>query len=84
MDMRKWQIQTAKARLSEVLRASEESGPQEITLRGNAVAVVVAKADFDRLTSRKGAFVEFMRRSPLAGMELKIRRDKSPARRVEL
>jgi len=81
--MRRWQLQTAKARLSEVLRASEESGPQEITLRGNAVAVVLAKADFERLTSKKGSFVDFMRRSPLAGVGLKTRRDKGPVRRVE-
>ena len=82
--MRRWQLQAAKARLSEVLRASAESGPQEITLRGNAVAVVVAKADFERLTSKKGSFVEFMRRSPLAGATLRVRRDRSPVRRVEL
>ncbi len=82
--MRQWQLQTAKARLSEVLRASKEAGPQEITLRGSAVAVILAKADFDRLTSRKGSFVDFMRRSPLAGTTLKIRRDRSPVRRVEL
>jgi antitoxin Phd len=82
--MRRWQLQTAKARLSEVLRASRESGPQEITLRGNAVAVVLAKEDFERLTSRKGSFVDFMRRSPLAGLRLEIRRDRSRVRRVKL
>jgi prevent-host-death family protein len=82
--MRQWQLQAAKARLSEVVRASQQSGPQEITLRGAAVAVVVAKSDFDRLTSRKGGFVDFMRRCPLAGVDLRIRRDKSPARRVRL
>ena len=82
--MRRWQLQMAKARLSEVLRASRESGPQEITLRGNGVAVVLAKEDFERLTSKKGSFVDFMRRSPLAGLQLKTRRDKSRGRRVDL
>ncbi len=81
--MRQWQLQAAKAQLSEVLRASEESGPQEITRRGSAVAVVVAKADFDRLTSRKGSFVDFMRRSPLSGVRLELRREKTRVRRVE-
>jgi prevent-host-death family protein len=67
--MRQWQLQAAKARLSEVVRASEESGPQEITLRGRAVAVVVAKPEFDRLTARPGSLREFMRRSPVAEMD---------------
>ena len=82
--MRRWQLQAAKARLSEVVRASETAGPQEITLRGSGVAVVVGKADFERLSSRKGSFVDFVRRSPLGGLEIKVRRDKSAARRVKL
>ena len=82
--MRQWQLQAAKARLSEVVRASEEAGPQEITLRGNAVAVVIARAEFDRLSARSGSFVEFVRRSPLAGADLKVRRDRSSVRRVKL
>lgn len=82
--MRRWQLQTAKARLSEVLRASEDAGPQEITLRGNGVAVVVAKSDYDRLTRKTGSFVDFMRRSPLLGVAMKLQRGKSPARKVRL
>jgi prevent-host-death family protein len=79
--MAQWQLQTAKAQLSEVLRASGESGPQEITRRGQAVAVVLAKADFDRLTSKKGSFVDFVHRSPLRGMDLGLGRRRSRARR---
>ena len=74
--MRQWQLQAAKARLSELVRASSESGPQEITLRGQAVAVVLGRADFDRLSARKGSFAEFLRRSPLAGAGLEARRVK--------
>jgi prevent-host-death family protein len=81
--MRQWQLQAAKARLSEVVRAAEESGPQEITLRGDAAAVLVGRAEFDRLSARNGSFVEFVRRSPLAGAELEARRDKSAVRRVK-
>jgi prevent-host-death family protein len=81
--MRRWQLQAAKARLSEVVRAAEESGPQEITLRGHAVAVVIGRAEFDRLSARNGSFIEFVRRSPLARAELEVRRDKSGVRRVK-
>jgi prevent-host-death family protein len=82
--MARWQLQTAKARLSELVRAAEKSGPQEITLRGAAVAVVVAKREFDQLSGRKGSFVDFIRKSPLAGAALDVRRNKSAARRVKL
>ena len=81
--MPQWQLQTAKAQLSEVLRASEEAGPQEITRRGKAVAVVLAKADFDRLTSKKGSFVDFMRRSPLSGVQREVGLARGRGRRAQ-
>jgi prevent-host-death family protein len=80
--MRQWQLQAAKARLSEVVRASEQGGPQEITMRGRAVAVVVTRADFDRLTSKQGSLAEFVKRSPLAGVERGAPR-RGRARRVK-
>jgi antitoxin Phd len=82
--MRRWQLQEAKARLSELLRSSVAEGPQEITVHGRAAAVVVSKADYDRLRAKKPSFVEFLRRSPLAGLELHVRRDRSPVRKVDL
>ena len=42
--MRAWQIQEAKVNLSELVRATESAGPQEITWHGRAVAVVLSKA----------------------------------------
>jgi antitoxin Phd len=79
-----WQLQEAKARLSELLRSAESEGPQEITVHGRAAAVVVSKHEYDRLKGKKPSFVEFMRASPLVGLELDIRRDKTPARKVTL
>jgi len=43
-----WSVSEAKARLSEVLSRARR-GPQVIENRGEAVAVVVSKAEFDRL-----------------------------------
>ena len=82
--MGQWQLQEAKARLSELVRASTDEGPQEITVRGRAAVVVVSKAEYERLRNKKPSFVEFMRQSPLVGIELDIRRDRSPARKVAL
>lgn len=82
--MGRWQLQDAKARFSELVRSSQEAGPQEITVRGKAAAVVLSKTDYDRLRAKKPSFVDFLRRSPLAGVDLKLRRDRAPARRVRL
>ncbi|MCL4713871.1 MAG: type II toxin-antitoxin system prevent-host-death family antitoxin [Hyphomonadaceae bacterium] len=43
--MATWQLQTAKAKLSELLRAVREQGPQTITVRGKEEFVVMRKED---------------------------------------
>ncbi|MGV8039330.1 MAG: type II toxin-antitoxin system prevent-host-death family antitoxin [Thermoanaerobaculaceae bacterium] len=82
--MRSWQLQEAKAKLSEVVSLSQQEGPQEISVRGRPVAIVVAKAEFERLSGRRLRLVEMLRRSPLGKVDLDLRRDRSPAREVEL
>lgn len=82
--MKRWQLQDAKARFSEVVRWSQKRGPQEITLHGKPAAVVVSKDDFDRFAGHKPSFLEFLRDSPLAGAKLRIRRDRSRARDLAL
>jgi len=77
---RRWQLQDAKARLSELVRKAAD-GPQEITLHGRPAAVVLSIGDYTRLKAKRPSLVEFLRASPLAGTELPIVRDKSPVRR---
>lgn len=45
MRMTTWQLQTAKAKLSELLRAVREHGPQTISVRGKEEFVVMRKED---------------------------------------
>lgn len=83
--MQTWQIQEAKARLSTVLRSAERDGPQEITHHGRAVAVLLSRDDYDRLTGSRHSLSEFMRCSPLYGQDdLLIERDQSLTREIEL
>jgi prevent-host-death family protein len=83
--MRTWQIQEAKARLSELVRDTERGGPQEITWHGRAVAVVLSKDEYERLSGGGQSLVEFMRRSPLYDCEeLDLARDASVTREVLL
>jgi len=43
--MTTWQLQTAKAKLSELLRAVRDEGPQTITVRGQEEFIVMRKED---------------------------------------
>jgi prevent-host-death family protein len=82
--MSRWQLQDAKARLSELVRSSETEGPQEITVHGRPAAVLISKADYDRLHASKPGLVEFLRNSPLVGVELEVKRDRSRVRGLRL
>jgi prevent-host-death family protein len=84
--MQTWQIQEAKARLSELVKRAEADGPQDITLHGRSVAVVLSRAAYDRLSGQQASLLDFMQASPLAGLdgELTFERDTSPVRDITL
>lgn len=56
----KWQVQEAKQRFSEVLRAVETEGPQTITRHGEEVAVILGIAEYRRLTQPNITFTEHL------------------------
>ena len=83
--MQTWQMQTAKARFSDVVRSAKSDGPQDITVHGKSVAVVLSRDLFDRLSGSSQSLVEFMQRSPLCGLDdLTFERDQSMTRTIEL
>jgi antitoxin Phd len=82
--MQTWQLQTAKARLSEVVRKALLKKPQEITLRGKDAVVVLSKETYDALVKPKPSFTQFMQQSPLVGMNLELNRDHSLTRQIDL
>ena len=76
--MQSWQMQEANARLSELVKRAESEGPQDITLQGKLEAVVLSRASFETLSGNKQSLVEFMRQSPLYGLdEIEFERDQS-------
>ena len=83
--MHTWQMQEAKARLSELVKRAQSEGPQDITLHGRSVAVVLSRATFERISGSEHSLVEFMRQSPLHGLEeIEFERDRSATREVVL
>jgi len=82
-----WQIQSAKARFSEVFRRARTEGPQRITRQGKESVVMVAEEQYDRLVGKSHqphSLVEFFRQSPLVGVDLDLERDCDAGRDIEL
>lgn len=79
-----WQLQDAKNKLSQVLQEAQHSGPQVITVRGKAAAVVLSTEDYRCLVQRQGNLVEFFQKSPWASVEIDISRSKDIGRDVAL
>jgi prevent-host-death family protein len=79
-----WQMQEAKARLSEVVKTAQ-SEPQKITMHGQSVAVVISQSMYQRLTNNQLTLTEFLTNSPFFGMEeLTLEREQSLTREIEL
>ena len=82
-----WQIQTAKARFSEVFRLARSEGPQRITRQGKDGVVMISDEQYERLTVKSHqpkSIVQFFRKSPLIGVELDLERDQDPGYDLEL
>jgi prevent-host-death family protein len=82
-----WQVQTAKAKFSEVFRLARTEGPQHITRQGKEGVVMISDEQYDRLVAKSRqpkSIVQFFRESPLVGVELDFERDKDIGRDIEL
>jgi hypothetical protein len=80
-----WQMQEAKARLSELVKTAQSEGPQKITMHGQSVAVVISQSMYQRLTNNQLTLTEFLKNSPFFGMEeITLEREQSLTREIEL
>jgi prevent-host-death family protein len=82
--MKEWQLQEAKARLSELVKKATSEGPQRITVHGTPTVVVISTDEYERLKRPHESFVQFMRKSPLYGLKLDLTRNKTAARDVDV
>lgn len=76
----RWQIQEAKQRFSEVLRAAEAGEPQIVTKRGAEVAVVIDIAVYRRMLGEQVSLMDYLRVDPLDGADLDAEIDRSRER----
>ncbi|HEU4347785.1 MAG TPA: type II toxin-antitoxin system Phd/YefM family antitoxin [Actinoplanes sp.] len=80
----RWQIQEAKQRFSELLRAAEGGEPQIVTKHGEEVAVVIDIADYRRLRGEAVSFMDYLRVEPAATADFEIDRSTDLPREIDL
>ncbi len=78
-----WQIQRAKARLSEVIERARTEGPQTVTRHGTERAVVLSIEAYRALIAHKPNFKEYLLGGPKVD-DFSIERDRDTGRVVEL
>jgi len=74
-----WQVQQAKQRFSELVERARTEGPQVVTRRGDAVAVVVGIDRYRALVGDGEDFKAFLRSAPAFDPP-----SRDPARHVDL
>jgi prevent-host-death family protein len=83
----RWQLQTAKARFSEVFRRARSEGPQWITRQNREAVVMLPAEEFERLTRRARQprrLAKFFAESPLAKVSIDLERTPDYGRTLDL
>jgi antitoxin Phd len=78
-----WQVQEAKARLSEVIEQARTEGPQTITRHGTERAVILSVEDYRALVAHKPDFKSYLMGGPKVD-EFDIERDRDTGRKIAL
>lgn len=82
----RWQLQEAKQRLSEVIRAAEAGEAQIITRHGEDIAVVIDIEEYRRLRFDFPSFHAYLVAGPKVDIDLMDyigERDKTPPREID-
>jgi|SRR5579863_2990697 antitoxin Phd len=83
--IRRWKLEDAKARFSEVVRLAATAGPQLVTVRGKEAAVILAPEKYRQLLPAPPAHVplhRFLRDLGLRAID--VEREYDPGRDVDL
>jgi prevent-host-death family protein len=83
---RRWPLQDAKARFSELVRRVRSEGPQHVTVHGRDEVVVIAAEEFRRLKGdvTGAALIAAMQASPYRDIDIEPKRAPMPVRDVTL
>ena len=79
-----WQLQEAKNHFSEVVEEALTHGPQTVTRNGHEAVIVISAHEYRKRSRPKNSFIALMRKSPLRGIKLDLRRERSREREIRL
>lgn len=79
-----WALQDAKNRFSEVVEHAVHDGPQTITRRGRATAILMSVENYKSIVTGEENLVDFFQASPMKGIDFDIDRVKDKGREVDL
>jgi prevent-host-death family protein len=74
MDYRSWNLQDAKARLSELVDRCLVGEPQVILRRGRPAVVMLPFSEYERRAGPRESLLSFFQRSPLRDVGLDLQR----------
>ncbi len=79
-----WQLQNAKNKFSSLVDKAQHNGPQVVTKHGKDAVVVLSIDEYKKLIKPKTNLLKFFKNSPLAKIDLDIKRNKELPRDIEL
>jgi prevent-host-death family protein len=84
VDAVRWQVQEAKQRFSEVLRAAESGEAQIVTKHNEEVAVVIDIAEYRRLRGESMSLMDYLRSEPYVEADFDVERRPDEPREIDL
>ena len=81
--MTKWQVQEAKAHLSELIEEADKEGPQIITRHGSEQAVVLSITDYRALTVQRANLKDYLLGGPKVD-NFDVKRSRDKGRKIRL
>jgi prevent-host-death family protein len=83
--LKRWKLEDAKARFSEVVRLAGTHGPQLVTIRGKDAAVIIAPEAYEQLLPKPKGHLPLVRFLQSLGLDnIEIKREKDTGREVAL
>lgn len=82
MSTKTWALQDAKARFSELFTQVCKAGPQRVTRHGKEAIILIAEADYLKISGKSLSLVNFLLSGPK--VELDVRRQADFGRQLDL
>jgi len=79
-----WKLQDAKSQFSKVVEEALRKGPQYVTRRGIEAVVIISTKEYEKLTSHKPSFKDFLLSCPKLEEEFEFERQKDYPRDIAL